>query len=169
MYNNNLSENTKENIAKLMIAQANNIKNYFENIFNEKLEQLSNQLSEKLVDFVAQLDFKYNITYLSSKYNYNQLKRNARDGIYWNLKPILEANIYSEMSKKLLEQFATDFSEKLLEIFQGLLVSNKKIREIFDEKGKSSSISFFNRIKYMMNYPKDDLVENKDEESDDDD
>ena len=169
LYNENLSEKTKETIVKLMSDQSDIIKKYFEKIFKEKLDSLSNQLSENLVDFVSKLDIKYNITYLSSKYNYNELKRKAKEEIERKLKPIIEAKIYSEMSKKLLEKFGTDFSAKLLEIFQGLLVNNKKIREIFNEKGKSSSISCFNKIKSMMDYPKDDLVENKEDESDEDD
>jgi len=170
LYNNNLSEKTKEFVYYLISGQAGNIEKYFEKIFNEKLENLSNQLSENLVGFVANLDMKYNITYLSSKYHYNALKKKAKEEIIRNLKPVIETKIYYEMKKILLDQFAQEFSGKLLELFQGLLNSNKKIREIFNEKGKFNANICFNKIRSTMKYPKDDLVENyysEDEEDDD--
>ena len=73
------------------------------------------------------------------------------------------------MRKILIEHFSQEFSEKLLELFQKLLEKNKKIREIFNEKGKLNADICFNKIKAMINYPKDDLVMNNENEDDEDD
>ena len=73
------------------------------------------------------------------------------------------------MRKILIEHFSQEFSEKLLELFQKLLEKNKKIREIFNEKGKLNADLCFKRIKAMINYPQDDLVMNNENEDDEDD
>ena len=169
LYNNDLSEKTKMIIDNLISNQSDNIKHSFENIFNNKLENLSNKLSENLIDFVANLDNKYNITYLGTKYNYNRIKKKGKEEIIKKLKPLLETKIYFEMRKILIEHFSQEFSEKLLELFQKLLEKNKKIREIFNEKGKLNADLCFKRIKAMINYPQDDLVMNNENEDDEDD
>ena len=75
---NNLDEVSKELYKK--------IKKEFESL----LENISNKLAEELVDFVHSLEAKYQVSTLSSKYNYNELKRQAKNGINREFKSIIE-------------------------------------------------------------------------------
>ena len=168
LFNNKVLEKTISDINKIMDNKTNLIKDFFEKKFEEKLDNISNKLTEKLVDFVAQLDAKYKITYLSAKYHYNELKRLAKKNIITNLKPIIEYNIYKEISKKIFDKFSEELSAILLEVFQDLLIKNRGIKEIFKIKGKENAELCYKRIKKLLNYPKDDFVEENEDEEDED-
>ena len=154
-------EETSSNIDKLIEEKTNNVKEKFEKIFYDKLESSEIKLAENLLEFNTNLDSKYKIMYLNSKYNFNELKRQAKDNILKDLKPLIENKIYKEMSKILFDKFALEFSKKVSEIFHDLLCNNKKIKEIFKEKGKETGNICYNKIKGNLKYNKDDLEENK--------
>ena len=168
IFNNKLLENTISQINALIDKKANVIKTNFEKLFEERLDNISNKLTEKLVDFVAKLDAQFKVKYLSAKYHYNELKRLAKTDLISNLKPLIENFVYKEMSKKLFEKLTEELSNLLSEVFQELLINNRGIKEIFNIKGKENAEKCYNRIKrLLMDYPKDDFEkENSDNEQD---
>jgi len=89
-----ISEETISEIDKIMNNETEKVKEFLDKIFEKKLEDISNKLTEELMDFVAQFEAKYQINKLSSKYHYNELKRQARKSIINQFKPMLENIIY---------------------------------------------------------------------------
>jgi len=151
-----ISEETISEIDKIMDNETEKVKEFLDKIFEKQLEDISNKLTEELVDFVAQLEAKYQINKLSSKYHYNELKRQAKKNIINQFKPMLEDIIYAEISQMILIKFAKKVSNELLKCLHYLLENNKKIKEIFSSKGKEKSLACLQKIKKVMNYPKDD-------------
>ena len=135
------------------------MKEYFENIFLLHLDDISNKLSEELIDFVSKIETKYKVSSLSSKYNYNELKRQSKNCIMNNFKPILEDIIYRDLSLILFQQYAEKISNELMECCNELLKSNKRIREIFNSRGKENSLVCLRKIKKLMDFPSDDCEE----------
>ena len=76
-----------------------------------------------------------------------------------NFKPILEDIIYRDLSLILFQQYAEKISNELMECFNELLKSNKRIREIFNSRGKENSLVCLRKIKKLMDYPSDDYEE----------
>lgn len=135
------------------------MRKFFDNIFEDQLENISNKLTEKMIDFLAKLEAKYHISSLSSKYNYNQLKRQARINTIKDFKPVIEDIIYREISKILFQKLADKVSNELLGCFHELLKNNKKIKEIFSSKGKEDSLMCLKNIKKKLDYPSDEYEE----------
>jgi hypothetical protein len=154
-----ISEETTTKIDKAIQCETEKVKQFLGQIFEAQLENISNTLTEKLVDLVAKLEDKYQITKLSSKYHYNELKRQAKNNIIYNFKPELEDNIYREISKILFQKLVDKLSNELLECFNELLKNNKKIKEIFSSKGKENSLICLRNIKKKMDYPSDEYEE----------
>jgi len=115
-----------------MATKCNDIKNYFEEIFEKKLNNISNQLADRFDALTHELDSSYNICYLSSKFSHNQLKLQSKNNIINNLKPYIENQIYREISKKLYDLYAENFSNKLIEIFNYLLSGESETKIIED-------------------------------------
>jgi hypothetical protein len=151
-----ISEETISEIDKIMSNETEKVKEFVDKIFEKQLKDISNKLTEELVDFVAQLEAKYQINKLSSKYHYNELKRQANKSIINQFKPIFENIIYSEINQMILTKFAKKVSNELLKCLHYLLESNKKIKETFSSKGKENSLACLQKIIKVMNYPKDD-------------
>jgi len=154
-----ISEETINKIDKVIEYETEKVKKFLDTIFENQLENISNKLTEKLVDFVAKLEAKYQISKLSSKYHYNELKRQARNNIIIYFKPVIEDIIYREISKILFQKLADKISNELLECFHELLKNNKKIKEIFSSKGKENSLICLKNIKKKMDYPSDEYEE----------
>lgn len=154
-----ISDETISKIYKVIEIESEKIRQFFEQIFQAQLEPISSALTEDLVDFVSNLENKNQISNLSSKYNYNELKRQAKNGIIKNLKPVLEDIIYRGISQIIFQKFSEKISEGLLICYKGLSKENKKFREIFTLKGKEISLVCLKKIKNMMDYPKDDYEE----------
>ena len=147
-----------------MKVKGNDIRNYFEEIFDKKLGKLTSQMAEKLDILTHHIDSTFNISHLSSKYSHNQLKIQAKNNIINNLKPDIEDQVYKEVSKILYDIYAENFSNKLLEIFRGLLDGDEpdeKIEKLFLDKGKKITENFYNKIVKLLDYPNDDYVEKK--------
>ena len=151
-----ITDETTSIIDKVIEIESEKIRQFFEQIFQAQLEPISSALTEDLVDFVSDLENKNQISSLSSKYNYNELKRQAKNGIIKNLKPVLEDIIYRGISQIIYQKFSEKISEGLLICYKGLSKENKKFREIFTSKGKEISLICLKKIKNMMDYPKDD-------------
>ena len=121
-------------------------------------------MAEKLDNLTHDIDSTFNISHLSSKYSLNQLKIQAKNNIINNLKPDIEDQVYKEVSKILYDIYAENFSNKLLEIFRGLLDGDEpdeKIEKFFVDKGKKITENFYNKIVKLLDYPNDDYVEKK--------
>ena len=121
-----ISEETTNKIDKVIECETEKVRKFFDNIFEDQLENISNKLTEKMIDFLAKLEAKYHISSLSSKYNYNQLKRQARINTIKDFKPVIEDIIYREISKILFQKLADKVSNELLGCFHELLKNNKK-------------------------------------------
>jgi len=154
-----IKEETINSIDKIIESELAKIRQFLEQIFLSQLEQISNVLTEDLVDFVARLETKYQISSLSSKYNHNELKRQAKNIIIKNFKPILDDIIYREISQIIFQKFYEKISKELFICFEEVSKAQKNFREIFGSKGKEISLVCLNKIKNMMNYPKDDYEE----------
>jgi len=154
-----ISYETISSIDKVIECESEKIHQYLEQIFQSQLDIICNKLTEELVDFVAKLENKFQISNLSSKYHYNELKRQAKNEIIKNFKPVIEDIIYREISQLFFQKFSEKISSELSKCFHELLKNNKKIREIFSEKGKENSLICLNKIKNLMNYPSDDYDE----------
>ena len=76
-----------------------------------------------------------------------------------NFKPLLEDIIYRDLSSILFQKCAEKITNELMEFFSELLKNNKRIKEIFNSKGKETSLICLKKIKKMMDYPKDDYEE----------
>ena len=164
MLKDKLNKQSLIDILNIMKTKANDIKNYFEEIFDRKTNDASNLLADKIDNLAHELDSTYNISYLSSKYGHNNLKIQSKNNIIDNLKPTIEDKVYREMSKKLYDIYADKFSEKLQEIFHELLngdKSNKKLEDIFFDKGHETAEKIHNKIVNLLDYPNDDYVEKK--------
>ena len=151
-------------LYNIMKVKGNDIRNYFEAIFDKKLGKLTSQMAEKLDILTHDIDSTFNISHLSSKYSHNQLKIQAKNNIINNLKPDIEDQVYKEVSKILYDIYAENFSNKLLEIFRGLLDGDEpdeKIEKFFVDKGKKITENFYNKIVKLLDYPNDDYVEKK--------
>ena len=123
-----------------------------------QFDTIANNLSEELIDFVSKLETKYQISSLSSKYNYNELKRQAKNVINKKFKPEIDDNIYREMSLILFVKLAEKIENELLLCFHELLKGNR-LRQIFTTKGKENSLVFLKKIKNLMDYPSDEYEE----------
>jgi len=64
-----------------------------------QLEVLKYKLTEKLVDFFAQLENKCKISSLSTKYQFNILKKQSQNNITESFKSIIEDITLREASK----------------------------------------------------------------------
>lgn len=159
MFKEIISDETISIIDKVIETESEKIRQFFEQIFQTQLEPISSALTEDLVDFVSDLENRNQISNLSSKYNYNELKRQAKNGIIKNLKPVLEDIIYREISQIIFQKFFEKISGGLLICFKELAKENKKFREIFTTKGKEISLICLKKIKNMMDFPKDDYEE----------
>ena len=151
-----LLDETLISIDKVIDFESEKIHKFLEQILQSQLEFILNKITEELVDFVANLEVKYQISNLSSKYHYNELKRQAKNSILNNLFPVIENEIYREVSKLIFVKFSEKISEELSSCFHELLKSNKKIKKIFSTKGKENSLICIKKIKNLMDYPKDD-------------
>ena len=121
-------------------------------------------MADKIDTLVHNIDSSYDINYLCSKYSHNQLKLQARNNMINDLKPDIEDQIYKEISKKLYDIYAEKFSNRMIEIFNDFLNgenTNKKIEDIFFDKGHEVAEKIHNKINKLLDYPNDDYVENK--------
>ena len=157
----NITEETMLEIDKVVELESVKIKQFFDNIFLTQLDIISNSLAEELFNLAKSLEGNYQIqiSTLSSKYHYYELKRQAKNNINKNFKPIIEDVVYRKMSQILFQKFAEKVMKELLDCFHGLLKNNKRIREIFITKGKENSLVCLKRIKNLMNYPSDKYEE----------
>ena len=164
IHKDKLNKQSLIDLLNIMTTKCNDIKNNFEEIFEKKLNDISYRLADELDTLTHDLDSSYNISYLSSKYGHNKLKLQARNNIIEKLKPNIEDQIYREMSKKLYDIYADKFSNKMMEIFHNLLESDnqdKKIADIFFDKGLETSEKIYNKIVQLLDYPNDDFIEKK--------
>ena len=146
-------------IDKVIDLDLEKIQQFLEQIFQTQIEPISNTLTEEMVDFVSSLENKYEISSLSSKYNYNELKRQIKIIIIKNFKPSLEEIIYREISQIIFQKFSDKISEELIICFEQQTKSNKKFREILAIKGKEISLICLEKIKKLMDYPSDNYEE----------
>ena len=153
-----LIDDTISEIDKVIEIESTKMKEFFENIFLSLLDNISNSLTEELVDFVNKLENKYQVSSLSSKYNYNELKRQAKAFINYNFKPKFEDIIYRYLILVLFQKCAEKISNELMDCFHELLKNNKRIKGIFVSKGKENSSICLKKIKNLMDYPEDDYV-----------
>ena len=153
-----LSDETISDIDKIIDAESSKIKDFLECIFLSQFDTIANNLSEELIDFVSKLETKYQISSLSSKYNYNELKRQAKNVINKKFKPEIDDYIYREMSLILFVKLAEKIENELLLCFHELLKGNR-LRQIFTTKGKENSLVFLKKIKNLMDYPSDEYEE----------
>lgn len=164
IHKDKLNKESLIDLLNIMKTKTNDIKNSFEEIFEKKLNDISNQLADELDTLTHDLDSSFNISYLSSKYGHNKLKLQARNNIINNLKPSIEDQVYREMSKKFYDIYAEKFSSKMMEIFHELLNGdkcNKKIEDIFFDKGHETAEKIHNKIVKLLDYPNDDYIEKK--------
>ena len=154
-----ISEETISEIDIIIEEESRKVKEFFENIFLLNLDNISNNLSEKLIDFVFRIETKYKVSSLSSKYNYNELKRQSKNFIINNFKPKLEDIVYRDLSLILFQRCAEKISNELMECFNELMKNNKRIRETFNSRGKENSLICLKKIKKLMDYPNDDYEE----------
>ena len=154
-----ISEETISEIDKIIDEESGKMKEFFEKIFSLKLDNISSNLSKEFIDFVSMIETKYKISSLSSKYNYNELKRQAENLIMNIFKPVLEDIIYRDLSLILFQKCAEKISNELMDCFSELLKSNKRIKEIFNSRGKEHSLICLKKIKKLMDYPNDDYEE----------
>ena len=154
-----ISDETISIIDKVIEIESEKIRQFFEQIFQNQLEPISNALTEDLINFVSDLEKKNQISNLSSNNNYNELKRQAKNGIIKNLKPVLEDIIYREINQIIFQKFSDKIKEGLLIYYKEISKENKKFREIFTLKGKEISLYCLQKIKNKMDYPKDDFDE----------
>ena len=164
LHKNKLNKTNLIDILNIMATKCNDIKNYFDEIFEKKLNNISNQLADRFDALTHELDSSYNICYLSSKFSHNQLKLQSKNNIINNLKPYIENQIYREISKKLYDLYAENFSNKLIEIFNYLLSGEsetKIIEDIFWDKGQEIAEKTHKKIVSLLDYPEDNYVNKK--------
>ena len=130
IHTDKLNKQSLIDLLNIMRTKTNDIKNNFEEIFEKKLNDISNLLADELDTLTHDLDSSFNISYLSSKYGHNKLKLQARNNIINNLKPSIEDQVYREMSKKFYDIYAEKFSNKMVEIFHDLLNGDKCNKKI---------------------------------------
>ena len=159
LFREKISEETINSIDTIIESELEKVHQLLEQIFLAQLESISNILTEDLVDFVSRLETKYQIKSLSSKYNHNELKWQAKNAIVKNFKPVLDDIIYRDISQIIFQKFYEKISIELMTCFQELSKGNKRFREIFGSKGKEISVVCLNKIKNMMDYPNDDYEE----------
>ena len=151
-----LEEKTTTEIDKVIEDESEKIKNFFEKIFEKNLENMTDELADELEKYVKQLESKYQIKSLCSKYYYNELKKLAKNNIIKNYKPIIEDIIYRKISQIVFKKFGEKIKDELMDCFQELLKIHKGIKKLFTSKGKEISDSCLKKIKNMMDYPDDD-------------
>ena len=162
-----LNENSIKSLHNLIEIKCNDIKNYFLEQFEKKLDDSSNELAEKLDGLTRNLDSKYNIIHLSNKFSHSQLKIQAKNYLRENLKQILEHTIYKEMSSKLFDNYSEEFSNKLLSVYHDMITGekmDKEIKKIFKNKGKENAKKYHTKLveSILMNFEKDDFeIRNK--------
>ncbi len=164
IHKDKLNKESLVDLLNIMKIKCNDIKNYLEEIFEKKLNDISIELADKIDTLVHNIDSSYDINYLCSKYSHNQLKLQARNNMINDLKPDIEDQIYKEISKKLYDIYAENFSNRMIEIFNDFLNgenTNKKIEDIFFDKGHEVAEKIHNKINKLLDYPNDDYVENK--------
>ena len=164
LHKNKLKKTNLIDILNIMATKCNDIKNYFDEIFEKKLNNISNQLADRFDALTHELDSSYNICYLSSKFSHNQLKLQSKNNIISNFKPNIENQIYREISKKLYDLYAENFSNKLIEIFNYLLSGEsetKTIEDIFWNKGQKIAKKIHKKIVSLLDYPEDNYVDKK--------
>ena len=164
IHKDKLNKQSLIDLLNIMTTKVNDIKNHFEEIFEKKLGDISIELADEIDNLTHEIDSTYNISYLSSKYGHNTLKLQSRNNIINNLKPIIEDNIYREISKSLYDIYAEKFSNKMLEIFHDLIYgdkSNKKLINMFFDKGQETAEKIHSKIVKLLDYPNDDFVEKK--------
>jgi len=159
LFNDSISEETIVSIDNNLDEVSKELYNYVQKEFESLLENISNKLAEELVDFVHSLEAKYQVSTLSSKYNYNELKRQAKNGINREFKNIIEDIIYREISKIIYNKFSEKFSNELMNCFHFLLKNNKSIKEIFTKRGQENTVACMDKIKNLMDYPSDSYEE----------
>ena len=81
LFREKISEETINSVDKIIESELEKVHQLLEQIFQAQLESISNVLTEDLVDFVSRLETKFQISSLSSKYNHNELKRQAKNAI----------------------------------------------------------------------------------------
>lgn len=69
-----LNKQSLIDLFNIMTTKVNDIKNYFEEVFEKKLNEASSKLAEDIDNLTHEIDSTYNISYLSSKYGHNKLK-----------------------------------------------------------------------------------------------
>ena len=157
-----ISKKNESNIEKLINDKLKDIKFYFDELFKKHLPNISNDLAECLGELVNKIDGhmnqKYQTTHLSAIYNHNRLKKDAKKNIISYLKPLIEKRIYKEINKKLFKLFCNEFSGKLIDYFDFLIINNRGINSIFKNKGKDKAKRCCERIKSQLNsqFPIDD-------------
>ena len=142
IHKDKLNKQSLIDLLNIMTTKINDIKNHFEEIFEKKLGNISNELADEIDNLTHEIDSTYIISYLSSKYGHNTLKLQSRNNIINNLKPSIEDNIYREISKSLYDIYAEIFSNKMLEIFHDLIYgdkSNQKLENMFFDKGQETA------------------------------
>ncbi len=159
LFRETISLETINSVDKIIESELEKVHQLLEQIFLAQLESISNILTEDLVDFVSRLETKYQIKSLSSKYNHNELKQQAKNAIVKNFKPVLDDIIYRDISQIIFQKFYEKISIELMTCFEELSKGNKRFREIFGSKGKEISVVCLNKIKNMMDYPNDDYEE----------
>ena len=159
LFKDSISEETISSIDNNLERVSKEADKYLQKEFESLFENISNKLAENLVDFVHNLEAKYQVSNLSSKYNYNELKRQAKNGINKDFKIVIEDIIYREISKIIYNKFSDIFSNELMNCFHFLLKNNKNIKEIFNKRAQENTVACMDKIKNLMDYPSDSYEE----------
>ena len=159
LFKDSISEETISSIDNNLERVSKEADKYLQKEFESLFENISNKLAENLVDFVHNLEAKYQVSNLSSKYNYNELKRQAKNGINKDFKIVIEDIIYREISKIIYNKFSDKFSNELMNCFHFLLKNNKNIKEIFNKRAQENTVACMDKIKNLMDYPSDSYEE----------
>ena len=152
-----LTEKSLFDLGNIVNAKRNDIKNNFGEIFEKKLNELSNQLADKLVILTHDIDSTFNISYLCSIYSDNQLKLQARNNIVSNLNLLkIKFIIFLNRGQKAVENIYIKIV-KLLDYPNDDYVEQKK-------KGKSIK----EKLKEIMKISRDNKRKKGDSEKEED-
>ena len=141
------------------------IKIFFEKKIGKNLENLSIKLGKEFYKNLSYLDFQLGLNkYLTNKYNFMELQIKAEGNINRYLRPLIASKIYEKIYTKIIEQYSLELSNRLLEIFDNLLISNASIIKFFQNIGKNITQINCKNIKNLIIQNFNDENENNQKE-----
>ena len=150
--------------SKIINNKIDTLNGLFNEIFGKNIDCLTGPLIEEYIKEAKNLDENNGLNkYLTSVYNYNELKIRAKEDIETYIKPLIESKIYEKMIIELIGKYSNELSNKFLEIYNHLLISNDSIKKLFENKGKRSMEIICNNIKSIIlnKFTKDDYQKKK--------